>query len=596
MDERLAYLKNAEFIRDRMRMEELEYLFKHALAQEAAYESTLIQQRKALHLKVAQSIEKVFQERLQEFYGMLAFHYSKAEDLEKAEEYMMKAGEEALRSSASSEALHYFQEALHLYLTKYGKDADPAKVANFEKNISLALFNKAQWIEAVEFFDRVLQRLGMPMPRRGLMGIGSCIWGLLMILKAIYLSLPNSSKNPRNQDNETFDLYYRMGQALTYTDNTRFFLGAIAMFARTTKFDLSQIPNLSIYWTGISACFAVSGLFSGLSNRLLEISKRYGDAKDIGNRINDVSMSNCIYHCRGNWNKVIYIDDKLLTSALNLGLFYNTSFSLWFYAWVKLEQGEYDHIETIGDKLFEIAETYNYDQAISNARTLKANFLMKVGNAHEALSEAEKGISHMREKGNELEEIIFLGLKAEAQQLAGDTTGAHESISQASDLHEKQPLVVMPAFLTPYLAAQFSVNIEELEQAIRSESSPDLAEFRRRAYKSGKAAVRNSNKYAPYRTKVLKMMGLYYWLINKQNKALKWWSKSIQEGERLGARPDLSRTYFEFGKRLLEPQSKYKELNGIDARGYLEKARVMFEEMGLKRDLDELERLKSEES
>jgi hypothetical protein len=258
---------------------------------------------------------------------------------------------------------------------------------------------------------------------------------------------------------------------------------------------------------------------------------------------------------------------------------------------VKLEQGEFDHIETIVDKLFEIAETYNYDQAISNARTLKANLLMKVGNAHEALSEAEKGISHMREKGNELEEIIFLGLKAEAQQLAGDTTGAYESISQASDLHEKQPLVVMPAFLAPYLAAQFSVNIEELEQAIRSESSPDLAGFRRRAYKSGKAAVRNSNKYAPYRTKVLKMMGLYYWLINKQNKALKWWSKSIQEGERLGARPDLSRTYFELGKRLLEPQSKYKELNGIDGKGYLEKARILFEEMDLEHDLDELDRI-----
>jgi hypothetical protein len=92
------------------------------------------------------------------------------------------------------------------------------------------------------------------------------------------------------------------------------------------------------------------------------------------------------------------------------------------------------------------------------------------------------------------------------------------------------------------------------------------------------------------------MMGLYYWLINKQNKALKWWNKSIQEGERLGARPDLSRTYFEVGKRLLEPQSKYKELNGIDARGYFEKARVLFEEMGLEQDLDDLERLKSEES
>jgi hypothetical protein len=48
----------------------------------------------------------------------------------------------------------------------------------------------------------------------------------------------------------------------------------------------------------------------------------------------------------------------------------------------------------------------------------------------------------------------------------------------------------------------------------------------------------------------------------------------------------------EVGKRLLEPKSKYKELDGIKAEDCLEKARVMFEEMDLQWDLDELEKLK----
>ena len=67
---------------------------------------------------------------------------------------------------------------------------------------------------------------------------------------------------------------------------------------------------------------------------------------------------------------------------------------------------------------------------------------------------------------------------------------------------------------------------------------------------------------------------------------MKWWDKAIKEGEQLGARPDLSRTYFEVGKRMLEPQSKDKQLNGIDATRYLEKAGILFEEMGLERDLE----------
>ncbi len=154
VDHRLAYLKDVQLIRETMRMEELEYLFKHALAQEAAYESTLLQQRKVLHLKVAQSIENLFHERLPEFYGMLAYHYSKAEDPEKAEEWMTKAGEEALRTSASSEALYYYKEALRLYLDKYADSADPEKLAAFEKNIALAYFNKAQWKNALPYFDK----------------------------------------------------------------------------------------------------------------------------------------------------------------------------------------------------------------------------------------------------------------------------------------------------------------------------------------------------------------------------------------------------------------------------------------------------------
>jgi TPR repeat protein len=86
-------------------------------------------------------------------------------------------------------------------------------------------------------------------------------------------------------------------------------------------------------------------------------------------------------------------------------------------------------------------------------------------------------------------------------------------------------------------------------------------------------------------------MGTRSWLMGERKKALKWWSKSIEAGERLKFRPDLSRTYFEIGRRLSEPNSPYKELNVITAAEYLNKAKAMFEEMGLQWDLEQLERL-----
>ena len=91
------------------------------------YQSILQRTRKELHRRLAESIERVFADRLADFFGMLAYHYSRAEELEKAEEYLFKAGDEAARSAASSEALHHFREASRVYLLIHGDAGDPKK-------------------------------------------------------------------------------------------------------------------------------------------------------------------------------------------------------------------------------------------------------------------------------------------------------------------------------------------------------------------------------------------------------------------------------------------------------------------------------------
>lgn len=86
------------------------------------------------------------------------------------------------------------------------------------------------------------------------------------------------------------------------------------------------------------------------------------------------------------------------------------------------------------------------------------------------------------------------------------------------------------------------------------------------------------------------LIGLYYWLIGKQKKALKKLEKGIKEGERLSAQLELSRVYMEVGRRLDEKRSRYKELKGISAKEYLKRAKAMFRMMDLQWDLEEMER------
>ena len=223
IDARLTYLEEIQLLRERLRMGELEYLFKHALAQEVAYESILPLKRKELHLRVAQSIEKIFEERLHEFYGMLAYHYCQAESLEEAEEYLIKAGEEALRSAASDEALHYYEEALQLYLKKSGPDADPEKVAMLEKNIALALFNKGQYADALKYLDRVLEHWGLMSPKNKLNMTFRLVSDLLNLIFNLYLPSGRLKRLPTEKENEIFSVLEKKLIALAFLRSQEIF-------------------------------------------------------------------------------------------------------------------------------------------------------------------------------------------------------------------------------------------------------------------------------------------------------------------------------------------------------------------------------------
>jgi hypothetical protein len=128
---------------------------------------------------------------------------------------------------------------------------------------------------------------------------------------------------------------------------------------------------------------------------------------------------------------------------------------------------------------------------------------------------------------------------------------------------------------------------------LRRKNRFEILKCRKLACKSGALASKNAKKFRPDRMEVLRLKGTYYWLSNRKKNALDCWTQSAAESEKLEAMPNLSRTYFEMGKRLLEPHSKWKHHNGIGGEEYLEKAAMIFEEYGLEQDLKDLAHFKS---
>ena len=108
----LLSLQLHEFIYEKSLFPEIEYIFRHTLTQEVAYNSLLIKNRKKIHEKIGRAIEQIYQDRLEEFYEILAYHYAKSESSEKAYHYLKLSGKKATRNYSNWEAFCFYREAI----------------------------------------------------------------------------------------------------------------------------------------------------------------------------------------------------------------------------------------------------------------------------------------------------------------------------------------------------------------------------------------------------------------------------------------------------------------------------------------------------
>ncbi len=150
----LAQLESSGLVRLAQALPELEYLFRHALIQDAAYSSLVKQDRRLLHRTVAEALERMYPDRVEELAAVLAQHFEAAGDALRALKYLTVAGQDAARRYANPEALALFTRALALsddappdtamhvleargqvyeFLSQY----DPA-LADYEKALALA--------------------------------------------------------------------------------------------------------------------------------------------------------------------------------------------------------------------------------------------------------------------------------------------------------------------------------------------------------------------------------------------------------------------------------------------------------------------------
>jgi tetratricopeptide (TPR) repeat protein len=152
LNQHLSTLEASGLIRLAAVQPELEYLFRHALVQEAAYASLVKADRKRLHLVVGDALEHLYPDQLasRELAPVLAQHFYLAGEGPRALRYFTLAGDAAARVYANAEAEMHYARALELATRSDAPVAlDPAQLAHLYLGRGRALELNAQYDDAL---------------------------------------------------------------------------------------------------------------------------------------------------------------------------------------------------------------------------------------------------------------------------------------------------------------------------------------------------------------------------------------------------------------------------------------------------------------
>jgi class 3 adenylate cyclase/tetratricopeptide (TPR) repeat protein len=177
-DESVAVrIKQAEHEAIWFMLNEIRYVFKHALLRDAAYDMQLRSRLRELHALAGNVIEQVYAADLAPHSADLAYHFGKAQIKAKEILYLNLAGEAAVAAYANSAVLEYNQRLLSLLPRK--EQVEPLlKMGN-------ALTFMGRWDEAGDHFKRAVD-LAESLHNKARTAHCRWQWGRLLVLKNQY--------------------------------------------------------------------------------------------------------------------------------------------------------------------------------------------------------------------------------------------------------------------------------------------------------------------------------------------------------------------------------------------------------------------------
>ncbi|MCD4730323.1 MAG: hypothetical protein K8R74_06975, partial [Bacteroidales bacterium] len=581
LDDRIEYLKDVQLIGESKQKEEIEFLFKHALAQQATYESIIQNTKKELHQKIARSIEKVFTENLHEHYGSLAYHYGKAENTEKTEEYLIKAGDEAMESGASTEAIGFFNKALKTLHNNPEPHIKTEKINQLEEKLAFVYLLKGMNREVVELTSRILPRYGFAIRQYGYAEKLVVIFFAIRIMFFLSRYERVKKRPPTDKEIRIIKLFFCRGYSLITINPTRYIREMLGHLFFARKIDVSKTFTGSSIWATPVVFFTVAGVSFRTSEKALALSKKYLDRKNIVSWVTNKEMEMVHNAMAGKWESDPE-QEEFIKACISKGQFFEASIYLLYAAYSYIEKGEFRQAMHLVDTMLDIGDKYENSNLKAESLKIRTLFYLKIRKMDRANETGKEVLGFIKETGHAGFLFAMMCTKAQLQALTGEIEEAAALILKAEESLSKIGRFVI--WRSKFFLVKSYVF---MKLAKHEKDNKKRNEYWSTSLKASKNAIKSSKMVAPKAVEANRLRAIILWENEKNKAAFKSFKTTIKIGESFNARLELSRTYFELGKFLSDPKTKYNELNGHSVSHYLEKARAMFKDMDLQWDLVE---------
>ncbi|MCF8245621.1 MAG: tetratricopeptide repeat protein [Saprospiraceae bacterium] len=392
-------VKTAERAQIWQAMNELRYIFRHSLLREAVYDMQLKTRIKELHQHIAEAIEKLYENNLEQRYVDLVFHYEQAEDEAKLQEYLRKAADYAKEYYQNQQAL-IFYDKLIVILEKQGNYLEKAKTL-LKKSSILELIGR--WEEA-EILARESLVVADEVKDSKVLGRANDALGHLLMLKGRYdeadrhletaAAFFGSSHDDRGTSKvygHLGTLYFRQGK---YEDAKLYFIRSIQMAQlHPHTSSLAQIVatlgltymNLGKYDDGIR-----------WQQSQLEACQKVNDRQGMATLLTNLGI---VYFEKGEYDEALDCYQRGLDLAEELGNKQLTSIAIGCIGMVWQRKGRFDLAEQHFERDLALTEELGDKQGTCIALGLMGDLYSVMGKFDEAIGFMERNLKLGEELG-----------------------------------------------------------------------------------------------------------------------------------------------------------------------------------------------------